>query len=100
VEGDQAMYDRKPVDVILQNNTDGTIIPLRLRLEGEDGEKKQYRIMAYMDLSHQGARTFADGVYISNRDLAFRCKVLINDQIRIVNLYRKPSYESWFVTNI
>ncbi|SEA92078.1 hypothetical protein SAMN05216349_1541, partial [Oribacterium sp. KHPX15] len=36
------MSKRFPVDVILQHNTDGTIIPIRLRFTNNDGERVDY----------------------------------------------------------
>ena len=92
------MYKRKPVDVILQNNIDGSIIPLKLRIRGEDGEQYECKVIGYIDLSGQGARTFADGVYVSNRNLVYKCKLLVEDKERIVNLYHIPSISAWFIT--
>ncbi len=92
------MYKRKPVDVILQNNIDGTIIPLKLRIKGEDGEQYECKVIGDIDLSGQGARTFADGVYVSNRNLVYKCKLQVEDKEKVVNLYHIPSISAWCIT--
>ena len=49
----------QPVDVICQQNRDGTMIPLRVRLTDEEGATQTYTIKEYKDLSHQGDKNDA-----------------------------------------
>ncbi len=94
------MSKRFPVDVILQHNTNGTIIPLRLRFTNNDGERTEYTIRGYKDLSGQATRTMADGVYVTSSDLVYYCKLVVNNQQRYIYLHRNPNGSSWFMTVI
>lgn len=42
------------VDVICQHSVDGTIIPLRVRMTDEDGQRQMFNIKEYLDVSHKG----------------------------------------------
>ena len=44
-------------DVICQHKTDGTIIPLKIRITDEDGEYQVYNIKSYKDVSNRTAYT-------------------------------------------
>ena len=95
------MNKRFPVDVILQHNTDGTIIPIRLRFlrfTNNDGERVDYTIRGYKDLSGQETRTMPDGVLMTSNDLVYQCKLIVNNQQRLIYLHRDPSGKSWFMT--
>lgn len=93
------MNRRFPVDVILQHNTDGTIIPIKLRFTSEEGEKQEYTVKGYRDLKGE-ARTMPDGVTVTGVDLVYQCKLQVNNQQRMIYLYRKPDGSSWFMTVI
>ena len=44
-------------DVICQHKTDGTIIPLKIRITDEAGEYQVYNIKSYKDVSNRTAYT-------------------------------------------
>ena len=88
----------KPVDVICQHSTDGTIVPLRIRLTDEDGMKQTYTIKGYRDLSHQGTRMMPDGVYVSNNTLIYECRIVVFDRFRVIRLYYEPGKTIWKMT--
>lgn len=44
-------------DVICQHKTDGTIIPLKIRIAGEDGEYQIFKIKSYKVLSDHKEHT-------------------------------------------
>ncbi|MCR5716636.1 MAG: hypothetical protein K6G23_07310, partial [Lachnospiraceae bacterium] len=54
------------IDVICYYARDGSIRPLRIRITGDDGTYRVYRIESYHEVEGQGARTMPDGVYVSN----------------------------------
>lgn len=92
------MNKRFPVDVILQHNVDSTIIPYRIRFTSEEGEKQEYTIKGYTDLTGTQEGTMPDGVFIGFKDYVFRCKLHFGNKERIINLYCKPDRSSWFMT--
>ena len=88
----------KAVDVICQHSRDGEIVPMRIRLTDEDGQKQAFRIKEYRDLSHQGTRTMPDGVYVTDKTLVYECKIVVFDRLRMVRLYYEPSAMVWKMT--
>jgi len=41
-----------------------------------------------------------DDVTVSGKDIVFQCKLQVNNQQRMIYLYRKPNGSSWFMTVI
>ena len=83
------------VDVIAEFKADGTIIPMRFRTMNEDGEYESFTIKAYKQVPKKGTYTTEDGVYISNEDLVFQCKIVVLNTERIVRLYFFKQKGSW-----
>ena len=94
------MSRTKPVDVICQHLTDGTVIPMRIRVVDEEGERRVFNISAYKDLSGQGARTMPDGIYVSNDIMVFECHIVIQDQRKSLYLYYFPAKMQWAISII
>ena len=70
-------------DVIAQFNHDGTIIPLRIRVE-ENGELYSFILKSYKQMDHETGDFH--GMYITAVDLAWECKIEVNGKIRIIYL--------------
>ena len=83
------------VDVIAEFKSDGTIIPMRFRILNENGEYQQFTIKAVKQADKKGAYTTEDGLYVSNADLVFQCKIITLDTERFVRLYFHPHTCSW-----
>ena len=88
----------RKVDVICQHSADGTVIPLRVRLTDEDGQKQVFTIKEYMDLSHRGCYTTPDGVFVTDRNLMFECKIIVINVMKKITLYYSPSTTIWTMT--
>lgn len=89
---------RVEVDVIAQFNRDGQIIPLRVRITGEDGEPHAYTIRSYTDLSHKGVFTTPDGIYVTDDILVYECCIVVFEAKKIIHLYYDMSESSWTMT--
>lgn len=87
------------VDVICQHSVDGTIIPLRVRMTDEDGQRQIFNIKEYLDVSHKGTYTTPDGVYVTDRNLVFECKIVVLNTVRRITLYYAPSMTYWTMTS-
>lgn len=88
--GAQAGKDRT-ADVICQHKRDGTIIPIKIRIEDDDGELQVYRVKAYKDLSH-----CTDGAMRHMHK--FECKIAVFGVERRIGLFYN-SYDSiWKVS--
>lgn len=62
------------IDFICQHKTDGSIIPLRIRLRDEDGEPQEYTVRGYRDVSAYG-------------HVSLECKILVRDTIKMVTVF-------------
>ena len=83
------------VDVICQHSKDGTIIPLRVKIKGEDGEYQAYTIDEYHDHSREGTRELPGGVYVTNETFVFECSIVSFGRKRIIWLVYEPTRVIW-----
>lgn len=44
----------KNIDMICQHKADGSIIPIKIRMEDDDGMMQEYKIRSYKDLRYRG----------------------------------------------
>ncbi len=91
-------HDIQTVDVICQHSTDGSMIPLRIRLKDEDGATQTYTIKNYEDQSHQGTRTMPDGMFVTDKTFVYECQVLAFGRYKTIRLYYEPSGTVWKMT--
>lgn len=85
----------KPVDVICQHSRDGMITPIRLRLIDEDGITQVYDVKGYRKMSINGAYTTLDGVYVTQQDVVYVCRILTHDTMKNIRLYYAPQTGKW-----
>ena len=88
----------KEVEVICHYSTDGKITPLRVKLIDADGQRQAFAIKEYKDLSHLGARTMPDGVYVADNTLVYECRISVFDHLRLIRLYYNPRSMIWKMT--
>lgn len=84
-----------PIDVISLHTKDGDIVPIRIRIQDEDGIYQAYNIKSYKNLSHRGAYTTPDGLYVSNDILVYECKIMCFGREKIIRLYHNPARIIW-----
>ena len=80
-----------PVDVICQFNSDGKIIPFRIRIKDDDGGFHIYTISEYKDLSHRGQMVNPDGMEVHTDVYEFDCEITVLKKKRHVRLFYKTS---------
>ncbi len=84
------------VDVICQHKSNGEIIPIRFRLMNEDGEYENYTIKGYRPITHQGAYTTPDGIFVSGcTTLIYECVVVVLNFKKTVRLYFETRNCKW-----
>ncbi len=88
----------KQLDVICMMGGDGTVVPIRIRFEDEDGERQIHSIKEYKDLSHQGTFTHADGMYATNEILVFECKIAVFGVEKSIMLYYDSGKSRWMMS--
>lgn len=84
------------IDVICQHNKDGTIIPLKIRLQDEDMAYQTYTIKAYKELSTETIRLPSEVVVTANT-LRYNCKIEVFGCEKRVILHYNKSQVKWYI---
>ena len=90
-------YSEKVVDVICQHTRDFKIIPMRVRIQDEDGEFHTYNIKSYKDTSPSGTYQMPNGMHVTRGMWTFECKIMVFDSIKRISLFYNPSDNKWVV---
>jgi len=89
-------FRNKKVEVICQHTKESRIIPLRVRLEDEDGIWQTYNIKAYKDTTPHNGYALPSGVKVTSGNIwSFECKILVLDRLRQVKLYYNSRDNTW-----
>ena len=79
--------------------SDGTIIPLKIRITDEDGEYQVYNIKSYKDVSNRTAYTMPNGASVApaNHLWKFECKICAFNTLKRIQLFYNANENSWKV---
>ena len=88
-------FQNKAIDVICQHSSDGTMIPLRLRIQDEEGEFHAYTVKGYKDLSHKGNYTMPNGVIATSALFPFECRINVFGALKVVSIYYNSTDNVW-----
>jgi len=83
--------------VICQHTIDARIIPLKIRIQDEDGEMQTYSVKRYRTLNAIGKVVLPNEVSVSSHIKYFECKLNIFGTEKIVNLSYNLSDNLWHV---
>ena len=72
--------------MICQHTKDGNIIPLRVRLDDEDGQIQQLSIKSYRCLSAGGKVILPNEVGVTSHILYYECRIVVFEREKIVRL--------------
>ena len=86
------------MDVICQHKADGSIIPLRIRLQDEDGAYQIYQVKGYKELGSNGDYVMPNGICASNHIWRFECKIAVFGREKIVTLFYNAYDSRWKLT--
>lgn len=67
-------YENPKIDLICQHCKDGSIIPLRFRVDDEDGVQQEFTIKGYKDKSECGL-------------VIFDCNIIVHNTSKVVRMY-------------
>lgn len=88
------MYKRDDIDVICQHNSDGSIIPLRIRFCDEDSIIKTYAIQSYK--AEQSTTTLLpNGVYVTKHIKRFTCRLEVFGMKKEITLLYNTNLLKW-----
>lgn len=85
-------------DVICQHKSDGSIIPIKIRVEDEDGEYHIYQIRAYKDISMHNTCNMPSGARASSHIWVFDCKIMVFNMEKRIQLFYNAYDNVWRVT--
>ena len=86
------------IDVICEHTRDGRIIPLRIRIQDEDGVYQVYRIQSYRDITDLANPINGSGskeILATNHMWCFECKILVFQKERRIRLKYNSYENSW-----
>lgn len=89
----------KNIDMICQHKTDGSIVPLKIRMLDDDGAYQEYSVKAYKDLRYKAnafekpdvSKVHTSGIY------PFQIRVESFGRERIINIYYSAYEHKWFM---
>lgn len=90
-------FQRQKIDVICQHTKEGGIIPMRIRLNDEDGMVQTYNIKSYKDTSSHGSYCMPNGMWGSTYIWTFECKILVMDVLRPIKLFYHAGDGVWTI---
>jgi len=88
---------RRQADVICQHTRDSRIIPLKIRVQDEDGEMQTYTVKGYRTLNAIGKVILPNEVSVSSHIRYFECKLNIFGKEKIVGLTYNYYEQLWYV---
>lgn len=87
--------DDQVIDVICQHKTDGSIIPIKIKLQDEDGEFQIYKIYAYKMLLENGIHIMPNGVKIGNHIWTYECRINVFGCLKTMYLMYNINDGKW-----
>lgn len=83
------------VDVICQHNSDGSMIPLQVRIRDDDGVFQTYRIKAYKDLTPSGSYVMPNSIPATAHTWQFECKIAVFSVEKRIRLFYNAYENFW-----
>lgn len=87
--------EEQSIDVICQHTKAGGIIPIKIRLQDEDGEIQIFRVSAFRPLVESGVHIMPNGVHMGNHIWSYECKISVFGVERIIYLIYNTSDGKW-----
>ena len=84
----------KPIDVICQHSTDGSVIPMRVRVRDEDGGFQTLNVKGYRDYSHNPEYKLPNGYQLTTYDFCFECNIVVFGMRKKIILFYRPQSDS------
>lgn len=79
----------KSLDVICQFTRHGEIIPIKFRMEDDEGILQEYKVIGYRQVLEDWKRKNA-------AVLSYECKIIDHNQIKVVKIQYIKSENLWF----
>ncbi len=87
---------QRPVDVICQHCTDGSIIPIKIRVQDDEQVYNVYRIKSYSVIASERLMLPSE-VIVTTDLLRFDCRIDVLGMQRRIILHYSKSKVKWYV---
>lgn len=84
------------IDVICQNNKDGTIIPIKIRVQDEEGQYHVYVILSFKELSTESAKLPSE-VIVTTNIKRFACEINVFGCKKKIVLHYDKAKTTWSI---
>ena len=86
----------KPIEVICQHKTDGSIFPIKIKCDDEDGEYQVYRIISFRELTPgEASFTLPSAVSATKVLRRFDCKIHVFGREKTISLFYNTTTGRW-----
>ncbi|MCR4716730.1 MAG: hypothetical protein K5656_06080 [Lachnospiraceae bacterium] len=97
-EGGIMPLENVPVDVICKHTRDGELIPIKMRVQDEEGEYQTYTIKAYRTIAgSQNEAVLPNGVLVTSMLKSFECKISVFGTEKRIWLYYRYADSVWML---
>lgn len=88
----------RTADVICQHKRDGTIIPIKIRIEDDDGEFQTYKVRSYKDLTQYTGHDAQNRTNAVSHIWKYECKIAVFGMEKRINLFYYALDNRWKVS--
>jgi phage gp36-like protein len=85
----------EPAEVICQHCLDGSIMPIKMRITDESGERQQYSVKAFRELATGEGSTENGKIPATATLRRFDCKISVFESPKDVTLYYNANSGKW-----
>lgn len=85
----------RPAEVICQHCLDGKVMPIKVRITDENGERQQFLIKAYKELEVGTGSTEGGRIPATASLHRYDCKIAILDKMTDLTLYYNATSGRW-----
>lgn len=88
------MKSSDAIDVICQHSKDGTVMPIKIRIQDDDGLYNEYMIKSYMDISSDKVLLPNEAIVTTNI-LRFDCIIEVFCVEKKIRLHYNKQQSTW-----
>lgn len=90
------MKNSDSVDVICQHCKDGSIIPIKIRVQDDEGVNNVYMIKSYTSLTSDKV-LLPNETLVTSNILRYDCKIEVFGIVKKIRLHYDKSQVKWFI---
>lgn len=90
------MKNSDAIDVICQHCKDGSIIPMKIRVQDDEQVNNVYMIKSYTELSSDKVMLPNESIVTTNI-LRFDCKIEVFGMVKSIRLHYNKSQVKWYI---